>query len=347
MTFNATAGTTYQIAVDGFDGSSGSITLNWMQAAPPVLFNFSQANYQVGESDNSATLIVTRPTTTPGGAPITGTYTVGYTLTDGTASAGSDYTATTGTLTFGDGQATMPLLINIINNAVVEPSETFNVSLVNPSSGTALGSQSTATVTIVDDDRVNSVRFASAVPLTVTEDANFLDLSVTRSGDTTGAVSVSYFSANGAASDRSDFATTRGTLNFAAGETQKTIRVFITDDAFSESSETFTVSLSGARNVTLEQPDSVTITITDNDAQQPKPNPVDAAQFFVRQHYVDFLNREPDAAGMAFWTNQIAECGSDAAMHRTAPHQCFSGLFPLHRISGDGLFRLSHDGGGN
>ncbi len=36
-------------------------------------------------------------------------------------------------------------------------------------------------------------------------------------------------------------------------------------------------------------------------------------RFFVRQHYLDFLNREPDAAGLAFWTNQITECGSDAA----------------------------------
>ena len=43
------------------------------------------------------------------------------------------------------------------------------------------------------------------------------------------------------------------------------------------------------------------------------PNPIDDSQFFVRQHYVDFLNREPDAAGLAFWTNEIASCG-DAAL---------------------------------
>ena len=39
---------------------------------------------------------------------------------------------------------------------------------------------------------------------------------------------------------------------------------------------------------------------------------IDNAQLFVRQHYLDFLNREPDAAGLAFWTNQITSCGSDA-----------------------------------
>ena len=42
------------------------------------------------------------------------------------------------------------------------------------------------------------------------------------------------------------------------------------------------------------------------------PNPIDCVEFFVRQHYLDFLNREPDDAGLAFWTNEITSCGSDA-----------------------------------
>jgi hypothetical protein len=43
------------------------------------------------------------------------------------------------------------------------------------------------------------------------------------------------------------------------------------------------------------------------------PNPIDTAQKFVRQQYIDFLNREPDSAGLSFWTNEITSCGSDAA----------------------------------
>jgi hypothetical protein len=42
-------------------------------------------------------------------------------------------------------------------------------------------------------------------------------------------------------------------------------------------------------------------------------NPIDDQQFFVRQHYLDFLSREPDAGGLSFWTNNITQCGSDAA----------------------------------
>ncbi|MGH9959652.1 MAG: DUF4214 domain-containing protein, partial [Pyrinomonadaceae bacterium] len=45
----------------------------------------------------------------------------------------------------------------------------------------------------------------------------------------------------------------------------------------------------------------------------PQPNPIDRPDFFVHRHYLDFLNREPDAAGLEFWTNQITSCGADAA----------------------------------
>lgn len=42
------------------------------------------------------------------------------------------------------------------------------------------------------------------------------------------------------------------------------------------------------------------------------PNSIDCAEFFVRQHYFDFLGREPDPAGLAFWTNEVASCGGDS-----------------------------------
>ena len=42
-------------------------------------------------------------------------------------------------------------------------------------------------------------------------------------------------------------------------------------------------------------------------------DPIDDPQFFVRQHYLDFLNREPDASGLSFWTNEITQCAGDTA----------------------------------
>jgi hypothetical protein len=46
--------------------------------------------------------------------------------------------------------------------------------------------------------------------------------------------------------------------------------------------------------------------------QDTSPNPIDDAEFFVRQHYIDFLNRQPDPGGLSYWTHQITQCGSDA-----------------------------------
>jgi hypothetical protein len=63
--------------------------------------------------------------------------------------------------------------------------------------------------------------------------------------------------------------------------------------------------------VVLSSPSSIIVTINDNDTVN-GANPIDNTDFFVRQHYLDFLNREPDPAGFAFWTNQISSCGADA-----------------------------------
>ena len=116
---------------------------------------------------------------------------------------------------------------------------------------------------------------------------------------------------NGQASSRCDYLITLGTLNFAAGETSKNILIPIIDDVYAEGAETFTVTLSNATGTTLGAPAVATVTIDDNEAAN-GVNPIDTAGFYVRQHYVDFLNREPDAGGLNFWTNEITSCGADA-----------------------------------
>ncbi len=150
-------------------------------------------------------------------------------------------------------------------------------------------------------------------------------VTVTRSGDTSFPASVNYATSDssganncnvnsGSGSSRCDCIATSGTLNFAANETSKTILVPIVDDAYTEGNESFTMTLSaaGGNNVTLGSPAAITITINANDPVI-GPNQIDTASFFVREHYIDFLNREPDASGLNFWTNQITSCGSDQA----------------------------------
>jgi hypothetical protein len=102
-------------------------------------------------------------------------------------------------------------------------------------------------------------------------------------------------------------------LHFAAGEVSRTISIPLIDDVYAEGSETFTITLSNAIGATLVSPVTATLTIQDNETVNGTSNPIDQASFFVRQHYLDFLNREPDADGLAFWSNQITQCGTDPA----------------------------------
>jgi photosystem II stability/assembly factor-like uncharacterized protein len=150
----------------------------------------------------------------------------------------------------------------------------------------------------------------------VSESDGKVRLTVTRS-DPAGAASVDYATSDGTANARADYTTARGTLQFAAGETTKTLDVLITDDAFAEPSETFTVALGTATNLTVVAPSAVTVTVNDNDAASgPSRVRWDSnfdSRFFVRQHYLDFLGREPDQPGWDFWTNEIESCGADAA----------------------------------
>ncbi len=117
---------------------------------------------------------------------------------------------------------------------------------------------------------------------------------------------------DGKASSRCDYLITLGTLQFAPGVSSKTLVIPITDDVYDEGPETFTITLTNPTGATLGSPAAATLTIDDNDVVT-VPNPIDTAQFFVRQHYLDFLNREPDAGGLNFWTNEITSCGSNAA----------------------------------
>ncbi|MBV9927658.1 MAG: TIGR03118 family protein [Acidobacteria bacterium] len=153
----------------------------------------------------------------------------------------------------------------------------------------------------------------------VDEAGKFVDFTVVRTGDTSGTATVNYNtfdeSRAGHASQKSDYEIALGTLNFAAGETSKTFRILIVDDKFVEGDETIDLLLSNptGAGVGLGSPSTAEVTILDNDTTPPTTNPIDDPSFFVRQHYLDFLNREPDTAGLNFWTNEITSCGGNAA----------------------------------
>jgi uncharacterized repeat protein (TIGR01451 family) len=152
-----------------------------------------------------------------------------------------------------------------------------------------------------------------ASSFSVSEGEGSATLTVTRLGSPASAVSVNYITTDGSASNRTDYITASGTLQFAAGETIKMFTVPIVDDVYVEGNETVNITLTNAGGTAsfLGSPATATLTIIDNDTVDATTNPLDTPLFFVNQHYLDFLNREPDPSGLAYWTNEITRCGTD------------------------------------
>lgn len=176
------------------------------------------------------------------------------------------------------------------------------------------------TVQLMVEQVTSTVFNLSSATYSVGEADGHVTITINRTGDTTSAASVDYATSdtaglqpcslfNGVASQRCDYATTIGTLRFASGEASKTISIPIVDDSYAEGSESFTITLSNATGESLGSVQTATITISDNDATS-GGNPILDSAFFIRQQYIDFLGREPDAQGLTGWLNVLNNCGT-------------------------------------
>jgi hypothetical protein len=171
-------------------------------------------------------------------------------------------------------------------------------------------------VLTINDGDDPGVQFSSNT-YSFSEGAGHGDIKVTRTGDTSSALAVDYVTSDqsgttpcqtnntGFASERCDYATAAGTLRFDAGELEKTIQLVLINDAYVEGPEALTIRLTNPTGGALGSVDTATITITDNDTQVATTNPIDGLDFFIRQQYIDFLGREPDAAGFQFWKDRM------------------------------------------
>ncbi|HZI17027.1 MAG TPA: SBBP repeat-containing protein [Pyrinomonadaceae bacterium] len=167
----------------------------------------------------------------------------------------------------------------------------------------------------------------SQATYTVQEDVTFVNVTVTRTGNTTAAAAVDYATADGTASERSDYTTALGTLRFEAGQETMTLPLLISEDSFVEGQESFTVVLSNPTGgFGLGAVPTATVQITD-DATEPATNAIDDTDVFVGQHYHDFLNRHADPAGMAFWTKIISDCGANTSCRDVARINVSSAFF--------------------
>jgi hypothetical protein len=249
--------------VSGASGATDGVTGNDGGALPAL----SIADLSVAEGNGDhAHFMFTVTLDKAATAPLA----VAYSTANGTATAGADYVASGGTVTFAAGETSKMVHVDIKGDVLAEGNETFTVNLSNPAGakiadGTAIG-------TIIDDDGAPVLPALSIADLSVAEGngdhAHFM-FTVTLDKVASGPVTVAYSTANGTATAGSDYVATNGTLTFAAGETTKTVHVDISGDTVLEGNETFAVTLSNASGASIADATAVgTIVNDDRQADQ-------------------------------------------------------------------------------
>ena len=218
------------------------------------------ATGRIDDDDSPSRVAVADASLTEGGGalrfnvslvPASGrTVTVHYATADGTAVAGSDYTAVTGTLTFSTAVTVRTISVPVLDDQDHEHTETFTVTLSVPVNATLSSTGWTATGTIDDNDLPPRISIDDA---TLTEGSNDEPMHFTVSLDRAagGAVTVDYATADDTAAAGSDYTVASGTLTIPSGSTAQTISVTILADSADEQTETFTVTLSNPTGAAL------------------------------------------------------------------------------------------------
>ena len=225
-------------------GSPSAATLTIVNDDVPGTAQFSAPTYEVTEGIATATITVTRTGGTASGV------TVQYRVKDGdpgsATGGGVDYTRGPGTLSFGVNEISKTFTVAIVNDTIIDDDETVNLELINPTGGLTLGAQSTAVLTIHDND-APTFRFGSAA-YTVAEGAA-LTVTVLRANGLGSAVTVDYaVQGSSTATGGQDYTLADGTVTFGVGITSQSIAIPTLQDTLAEGSETIVLKLVNPSN---------------------------------------------------------------------------------------------------
>jgi len=266
---------TLSSALPGASSTLGAPTTGTVTIAdddPPGLIDFKALHYDVDETDGQATVTVERLD------GVGGAVSVDYQSSDGSATAGSDYVATSGTLNWaaGDG-ADKTFTVPVSWDGRAEGTETISLALANAGGGSDLGPTAVAILRVGDDGASGPLAFSSGT-YSVGEGNPMVTITVTRSGGSLGGpVMVDYATNDGTAIAGSDYTPVSGTLAFGPGEATKTFTVPVMSESAYEGDETFQVALSNAGGgANVGSPAGATVTITNDDAAPAGPAPTPA-----------------------------------------------------------------------
>jgi Calx-beta domain/Domain of unknown function (DUF4214) len=315
-------GCTYSLRVTGLNPPCAAAPANQppvntvpgTQTTPeaPLVFSAGNGNQiSVSDPDAGGNLLQVTLTAANGTITLSGTTGLSFTVGDGTADPTMTFTGTTTDIN------------NALNGLTFTPTPGFTgaASLTittNDQGFTGSGGAKSDTDSVTINVTTRVLQLSSAT-YTAGEGDGRATITVTRSGGLANTDTVDYETSdtaglnncnvvNGIASSRCDYTAVGGTLNFAAGEASKTFTIPIIDDVYVEGPETLNITLSSPTGAALGAATTATLTINDNDAAPGAPNPIDTNSFFIRQLYLDVLNREPDPPGFAAWLNTLNTC---------------------------------------
>ncbi len=175
-------------------------------------------------------------------APSTQAVSVAYATADGTASAGGDYVATAGTLTFAANQTQQTITVPIKAEPVGTAAKSFTINLFNPTGATLGAAQATGTI---ESQVPSTISIAPATVLASSVDSTVATFTVTLSAPSAQAVSAAYATADGTAMAGVDYVAASATLTFTpGGPLQQTIMVTVDAAPQYDVAKTFTVNLS-------------------------------------------------------------------------------------------------------
>ncbi|HWS90299.1 MAG TPA: choice-of-anchor Q domain-containing protein [Pyrinomonadaceae bacterium] len=293
-----------------FNAGSGSLPDGQWALTFSGLLSFKSEGHEPNDLDFAVTM----------SPAVTFPVTISYTTVDGTAAAPSDYEAKSGTLTFMPGDGSKHVNVRINGDTAYEETEEFYIDF---SLGGAQAARSRGII-FNDDPTGGVIEFESAA-YDVAEGGSITvkvkravqtglpaEVDYTTDDGSTPSVAVPCSATAGQALDRCDYTKALGTLRFAAGETEKTFTLLVGQDSYAEGLETFQLKLSNPKgNAAVGPKGAATVTVTD-DSPETAGNANDDTDNFIRQHYLDFLNREPDDEGFRFWRDGITVCGEDS-----------------------------------
>ena len=248
-------------------------SLSGLAHAQTGVVTFSQSAYSVQVRQSNALITVVFSGST------NGTGTVSFATSDGTATAGVDYVSSTGTVVFAVGVLTNTFNVPVLDNGVAQSTQTVNLVLFNPAGFALLGNPSTAVLTIINT-KTQQVQFAQAA-YTVDQGESDAVITLIRTGNTNGTVSVDFRTSDGSAKAGIDYTATTGTVEFADGVVTNTFSIPILESGDLQTNQTVNLTLSNPTGAGLGSPNKAVLTIV---ATGPPVVQFSAANYKIHEH---------------------------------------------------------------